>query len=47
MLADAPTLQTESSDIGTVVSTKQIEDLPLALNSTGKVSCALRKRLSS
>ena len=36
VLADAPTLQTESSDIGTVVSTKQIEDLPLALNSTGQ-----------
>src|SRR5580704_14773861 len=34
--ADAPTLQTESSDIGTVVGTKQIEDLPLALNSTGQ-----------
>ncbi len=32
--ADAPTLQTESSDIGTVVSTKQILDLPLALGST-------------
>jgi len=36
VLADAPTLQTESSDIGTVVGTKQIEDLPLALNSTGQ-----------
>src|SRR5580700_5846830 len=34
--ADAPTLQTESSDIGTVVGSKQIEDLPLALNSTGQ-----------
>ena len=34
--ADAPTLQTESSDIGTVVGTKQIEDLPLALNATGQ-----------
>lgn len=34
--AEAPTIQTESSDIGTVVSTKQIEDLPLALNSTGQ-----------
>jgi hypothetical protein len=34
--ADAPTLQTESSDIGTVVGAKQIEDLPLALNSTGQ-----------
>src|ERR1700675_320442 len=36
VLANAPTLQTESSDIGTVVGTKQIEDLPLALNSTGQ-----------
>src|SRR5712692_1800280 len=34
--ADAPTIQTESSDIGTVVGEKQIEDLPLALNSTGQ-----------
>lgn len=34
--ADAPTLQTESSDIGTVVTTKQIQDLPLALFSTGQ-----------
>jgi hypothetical protein len=32
--ADAPTLQSESSDIGTVVSAKQILDLPLALGST-------------
>ena len=32
--ADAPTLQTESSDIGTVVGPKQILDLPLALGST-------------
>src|ERR1700733_5873175 len=36
VVADAPTLQTESSDIGTVVGNKQIEDLPLALNSTGQ-----------
>jgi len=36
VLADAPTLQTESSDIGTVVGTKQIEELPLALNATGQ-----------
>jgi len=36
VISDAPTLQTESSDIGTVVSQKQIEDLPLALNSTGQ-----------
>ena len=34
--ADAPTLQTESSDIGTVVGERQIEDLPLALNATGQ-----------
>jgi Carboxypeptidase regulatory-like domain len=32
--ANAPTLQSESSDIGTVVSAKQILDLPLALGST-------------
>jgi len=32
--ADTPTVQTESADIGTVVSTKQILDLPLALGST-------------
>src|SRR5580658_2978605 len=32
--AEAPTLQSESSDIGTVVSAKQILDLPLALGST-------------
>jgi hypothetical protein len=32
--ADAPTLQTESSDMGTVVDAKQILDLPLALGST-------------
>jgi hypothetical protein len=32
--ADAPTVQSESADIGTVVSTKQILDLPLALGST-------------
>ncbi len=36
VVADAPTLQTESSDIGTVVDKKQIQDLPLALNSTGQ-----------
>jgi len=32
--ADVPTVQTETSDIGTVVNTKQILDLPLALGST-------------
>ena len=36
VLADAPTLQTESSDIGTVVGDKQIRDLPVALNATGQ-----------
>src|SRR5579863_2505585 len=32
--AEAPTVQTESADIGTVVSAKQILDLPLPLGST-------------
>jgi Carboxypeptidase regulatory-like domain len=32
--ADVPTVQTESSDIGTVVGTKQILDLPLPLGTT-------------
>ena len=36
VVADAPSIQSESSDIGTVVSTKQIEELPLALNATGQ-----------
>ena len=36
VLADAPTLEAESSDIGTVVSAKQIEELPLALSATGQ-----------
>src|SRR6266481_931592 len=36
VIADAPGLQTESSEIGTVVDKRQIEDLPLALNSTGQ-----------
>lgn len=34
--ADAPHLETESSDIGTVVDKKQIEELPLALSATGQ-----------
>ena len=34
--ADAPTLQSESSDIGTVVSARQIEDLPISLSGTGQ-----------
>lgn len=32
--AGAPTVQTESSDVGMVVTTKQVLDLPLALGST-------------
>jgi hypothetical protein len=36
VLADAPTIQTETSDIGTVVDKRQIQDLPLALNATGQ-----------
>src|SRR4030095_1339340 len=36
VMADAPTLQTQTSDIGTVVSTRQIIDLPLAVNATGQ-----------
>src|SRR5882762_2379239 len=36
VIADAPSLQTESSEIGTVVGSKQIQDLPLALAATGQ-----------
>src|SRR5262249_3934769 len=36
VIADMPTVQTETSDIGTVVSTRQIIDLPLAVNATGQ-----------
>ena len=36
VIADAPTLQAESSDIGTVVGKRQIEELPLALSATGQ-----------
>src|SRR5215470_2306061 len=36
VVADAPTLQTETSEIGTVVTTRQIQDLPLAVNATGQ-----------
>ena len=36
IVADAPTLQTESSDIGTVVDKRQIQDLPLALSPSGQ-----------
>ncbi len=35
-IADAPSIQSESSDIGTVVGRRQIEDLPLALAATGQ-----------
>ncbi len=34
VVADAPTIQTDSSDVGTVVTQKQTLDLPLALGST-------------
>jgi len=36
VLADAPTLQTESSEVGTVVGDRQIHELPLTLNATGQ-----------
>ena len=36
VLADVPTLQTETSEIGTVVSERQIMELPLAVNATGQ-----------
>ena len=36
VVGDAPSIQSESSDIGTVVTTKQIEELPLSLNGTGQ-----------
>src|SRR5215470_16353897 len=36
IVADAPGLQTESSDIGTVVDKRQIQDLPLSLSATGQ-----------
>jgi len=36
VVAGAPALQAESSDIGTIVDKRQIEELPLALNSTGQ-----------
>jgi hypothetical protein len=36
VLADAPSVQTETSEIGTVVSSRQIEDLPLALAASGQ-----------
>src|SRR5258705_2896530 len=36
VVADAPAIQTDSSDIGTVVGTRQIQELPLALAATGQ-----------
>lgn len=36
IIADAPAVQSESSDIGTIVDSRQIKDLPLALNGTGQ-----------
>src|SRR5215472_1080390 len=36
VVADAPGLQTETSDMGTVVDKRQIEELPLALAATGQ-----------
>src|SRR5260370_32134354 len=36
VLADVPTLETETSDIGTVVRTRQILELPLAGNASGQ-----------
>jgi Carboxypeptidase regulatory-like domain len=36
ILADAPGLQTETSDIGTVVDKRQIQDLPLSLSASGQ-----------
>lgn len=34
VVADAPNVETQTSDVGTVVTTKQVLDLPLALGST-------------
>jgi len=36
VVADAPALQAESSDMGTIVDKRQIEDLPLALAASGQ-----------
>src|SRR5215470_10744938 len=36
VVADAPGIQSESSDIGTVVDKRQIEDLPLSIAATGQ-----------
>ena len=36
VMADAPTLQTQNAEVGTVVSNRQIQDLPLSLSSTSQ-----------
>ena len=36
VVADAPTIEADSSEVGTVVSNKQIEDLPLGLFASGQ-----------
>lgn len=36
VVADAPRLQTETSEMGTVVGSKEIEELPLSLSATGQ-----------
>lgn len=36
VLADTPRIQTESSEVGTVVTSKQILELPFSLNSSGQ-----------
>lgn len=36
VMADAPRIQTETSEVGTVVTTRQIEDLPFSINASGQ-----------
>src|SRR5260370_2026973 len=36
VFADAPTIQSESSDIGTVVGLKQVDQLPLSIAASGQ-----------
>ena len=36
VVADAPRIQTETAEVGTVVGTKEIVELPLSLNSSGQ-----------
>lgn len=36
VVADAPRIQTETAEMGTVVGTKEIEELPLSLNASGQ-----------